>query len=40
MKLLHFKVGFFAKNKHGDSVIGLDLVEIGDEGGHKFENEH
>ena len=33
-------VGFFAENKKSDLMIGMDLVDADDVGGHKLEDEH
>lgn len=40
VELLHFHVGLLADDKHRDPMVGLDVVEVGDEGGNELEDEH
>ena len=40
IKFFHVKVGFFADDEEGDSVVGVEVVEIENVGCHMFEDEH
>lgn len=40
VELLHFHVGLLADDEHCDPMVGLDIVEVGDEGGNELEDEH